>query len=141
MSQEETNNIHSMNVFGNLIFFSCTPDEEILGLTLRQKFLSYPGYPTQIKIENSHMFDMHWLQRTSRTRSLNFTSMNVIMSFNATVMSSQYGGLYLLNRKFTFRNKRCARKIVYHGREGYIEKFVNGDHCLALLGKPTDARQ
>ena len=46
-----------------IIFISCTPDKEILDLTLGQEFLSYQGYPTQgkIKFENSHVFDMHWL--------------------------------------------------------------------------------
>ena len=43
--------------------FSCTPDKEILNLTLGEKVLSYPDYPAQgkIKIENSHVFDMHLL--------------------------------------------------------------------------------
>ena len=39
---------------------SCTPDKEILpGIEI----LILPGYHTEgkIKIENSHVFDMHWL--------------------------------------------------------------------------------
>ena len=63
-------------------------------------------------------------------------------SLNATVMSSQYGGSqqskwqhYLKNS--TFRNKRCARKRICHGCEGYIEKSVPRGHSLASRGKPT----
>ena len=49
------------------------------------------SYPTQGKkfIENSHVFDIHWLYRTP---SLRLTSLDVITSVNVTGMSSQYGG-------------------------------------------------
>ena len=46
---------------GKVQMFSITPDMEILGFTLGYKFLSYSGYPNQgrIKIENTHVFDVH----------------------------------------------------------------------------------
>ena len=50
--------------------------------------------PTQgkIKIENSHVFDIHWLYRTSSIPSLRLTSVNVMTSLNVKIMLSQYGG-------------------------------------------------
>ena len=38
------------------------------------------------------MFDRHRLYRTSRTPSLRLTSLNVMTSLNATIMSLRYGG-------------------------------------------------
>ena len=46
------------------------------------------SYPTQgkIKIENFHVFDMHWLLWKSSTPSLRVTSLKVMTSLNGTVM-------------------------------------------------------
>ena len=79
--------------------------------------------PTQgkIKIENSHVFDMHWLFRTSRTQSLRFTSLNVMTSLNATVMSSRRTTaieVTVFLKQSTFRSERCARKRFYPRCEG-----------------------
>ena len=100
----------------------------------------------KIKIENFHVFDIHWLYRTSRyaTVKVDVTERNDVI-LNVTVLSSQYGGRLQLKRLYyqkpTFRNERYARKRIYHWCEGQIEKSVPRDHSLTSLGKPRDARQ
>ena len=76
------------------------------------------------------------------TPSLWLMSLNVMTSLNVMVLSSQYGrclqsqGLHY--QKHTFRNERYARKRIYHGCEGQLEKSVLWDHSLTLLGNPRD---
>ena len=72
----QTWNFFFAHQFGNPAFYSET---EIL-------ILSYPDYP-RIKIDNTHMFDVHSLLRTLHT--LRLTSVNVMMSLNVKEISSQ----------------------------------------------------
>ena len=70
--------------------------------------------------------------------SWRLTSMNVMTSLNVMVLSSQYGRRlqwkWLHYQKPTFWNERYARKKIYYGREGQIEK-------TCPLGSQSDITQ
>ena len=77
-----------------------------------------PPYPSRgkdkKKIENFHIFGIHWLYRTSRYAILKVDVTEIMTSINVIVLSSHYGGRlqskWLQYQKPTFRNDRYARK-------------------------------
>ena len=100
----------------------------------------------KIKIENFHVFDIHWLYRMSRyvivivhvTERIDVTKRDDISSYGRRLQSTW---LHYQSPLSNFRTERCARKRIYHGCKGQIEKSVSRDHSLTSLGKPRDARQ
>ena len=62
----------------------------------------------KIKIKNFHVFDIHWLDRTSCYTIVKVASLNVMMALNVAGLSSQYGRRLQLKclhyQKPTFRN-------------------------------------
>ena len=77
----------------------------------------------KIKIENFHVFDIYWLYRSSRYDIVKVAvaERNDVTKRHDTVITSEIEVTAL------FRNEGYARKRIYHGCEGQIEKSIPRD--------------
>ena len=92
----------------------------------------------KIKIENFEVFDIHWLCRTSRYAIVKvdvterhgiFTTIWRTSAVEVTALSKIETNDRLKCSGMRGKNERYARKIIFHGCEGQIEKkSVPRDH-------------
>ena len=87
---------------------------------------------------------IHWLYRTSRYAIVKVTERNDVTKRHGYCHQNmrRLESKCLHYQKSAFRNERYARKRIYHGYEGQIDKkkTVPRDHSLASRGKSRDAR-
>ena len=75
----------------------------------------------KLKIENFYVFVTHWLYRTSRNDVTKRHGI-VIIIWRTSAVEENLQSKRLHYQKPTFRNERYARRRIYYGCEGQIEK-------------------
>ena len=98
----------------------------------------------KINFSNFHVFDIHYLYKTSRYAIVKFDvieRIGVTKRHSIVIIIWQTSAIDVHYQKHTYINEKYTRKNIYYGCEGQLEKSVLRDHSLTSLDKPRDARQ